>query len=414
MKKFAVVLAVLALFAGSALAGTYRETEIGDLGYPEFSVEGAGNQGCTEMEFLRTDDLNYETQPIFSIHAEFLPVAGKQDEMSVFLNGKSEPVSILKPKDFINGWARVRLPFSELKNENNLNTCIRVGDTATKITIHNDSKIGYYSKPDFESDGAFYIKVTPASPDFLDEFRVDVVLRNYGNEDSNIVLKYRKDYLERETPETQLVRGKTIINTIIEKCTERDSGGKCTNPHEVSFSYYLRPKVIGMISLLPAIVEYTNNFGELSVVESNRPNVIIREPEIKVKAFVQIPEQEVIVGQTIDAKIIVTNEGNRTLQNIEVRMLNNRLGIAGSDKAFIDVLQGKETKEFGFNLKALEAGKQEIGCDITYLDQNVFRTRCTPAFAEVKQPFIPIELIAAGLITLIAAAFFGYIYWIKK
>ena len=228
------------------------------------------------------------------------------------------------------------------------------------------------------------------------------------------IVKKSKDYLERETPETQLVKGKTIMSTLIEKCTERDELGKCIKPHEVSFSYYLRPKLKGMISLLPAIAEYENPFGELTVLESNRPNVIIREPEIKVKAFVQIPDQEIIEGQNIGAKIIVTNEGAKALQNIEVKVLNNRLGLYGSDKALIDVLGSKETKEYPFTLKAVEVGRQEIGCDVTYLDQNLLSTGCVSAFVDVKKPYIPIEVIAGGLLTIAAAAFLVYLYWFKK
>src|SRR3989344_3474779 len=414
MKKIAIFLAMLVMFAAPAFAGTFKETSIRSLGYGEFEIEGANQKGCTEVEFLRTTDLNYETQPIFSLHSEFIPLAGKQDEIEVFFNNSLEPVASLKPNDFLDGWARVRLPFSEFSEKNHINICVGTGESGTKIVIHNDSIIGYYSKANFEDEGAFYISVTPPSPDLLDEFRVDVVLKNLGTEDANVVLKYRKDYLERETPETQLVKGKTIMSTLIEKCTERDELGKCIKPHEVSFSYYLRPKLKGMISLLPAIAEYENPFGELTVLESNRPNVIIREPEIKVKAFVQIPDQEIIEGQNIGAKIIVTNEGAKALQNIEVKVLNNRLGLYGSDKALIDVLGSKETKEYPFTLKAVEVGRQEKGRDVTYLDQNLLSTGCVSAFVDVKKPYIPIEVIAGGLLTIAAAAFLVYLYWFKK
>ena len=414
MKRFVLVLAVLVMFVTGAGALTYRETALRGLGYTNFEVEGIEAQDCTGVEFIKTTDLNYELQPIFSLHTEFLPLAGKQDEINIFFNNSLEPIAALKPKNFLNGWARVTLPFSKFEEKNHINFCVRTGEIGNKIVIHNDSTIGYYSKADFDEEEAFYIKVTPLSPDLLDEFRVDVVLRNFGTEDANVVLKYRKDYLERETPETLLVKGKTILMTQIEKCSERDELGRCTNPHEVTFAYYLRPKIKGMISLLPAIVEYANPFGETIAFESNRPNVIIREPEIKVKAFVQIPEQEIIEGQNIGAIIIVTNEGARTLQNIEVKVLNNRLGLSGSDKALIDVLAGKETKEFPFTLKAIEAGKHEIGCTITYLDQNLLKTGCTSAFVDVKKPYIPIEVIAGALLTIAAAAFFAYLYWIKK
>ena len=78
------------------------------------------------------------------------------------------------------------------------------------------------------------------------------------------------------------------------------------------------------------------------------------------------------------------------------------------------MLAGKETNEFPFTLKAVEAGKQEIGCNITYLDQNLLKTGCTSAFVDVKKPYIPIEVLAGALLTIAAAAFFAYLYWIKK
>ncbi|MBI2597716.1 MAG: hypothetical protein HYW50_00805 [Candidatus Diapherotrites archaeon] len=375
MKHFLVFLIFFVLIASFAGAATVLETKLSDLGYSDFSVEKQGETNCLNVQFNPPSDLNHEVYGIVSVHAEFLPTTSKKSLIAVFLNGKK--VGSVTSVDFADSLARFNVRQGEIVEENLLKICGTTSFETQRIKIFSDSTIGYYFKPDFEKEGAFELLVFPQEPNVLEEFKVTAILKNFGSESTDVILNYRKDELEKETPETELVKGETTTTRTISACAKRAPDSSCIEPSEVRFEYLLRPKIVGPISLLPAIAEFQNPFGETVFLESDRPIVKIVEPEVKIKPFVSVQKEQFLPGEKTAAKLIITNEGKDPLFNLFLKIeIDGLTLLRGAESETIEVIKAGESIEREYTLSAIEPGEFSIGCSIDHLDYSVVESNC--------------------------------------
>jgi len=399
---------IFSSFVNSIVLG---ETAFSDLGQSNFELDEQNSTKCFETLFSPTVDLNKEIYSIASVHAEFLPISGKKSFVEVFLN--NEMIGSLKSTEFLNGFGRYNIEQGKVLQENVIKICATTSFEVSKINILNDSMVGYYKKSDFKKEGAFQIIVEP-EPRFLEEFVVKGVLKNFGSEDSDVILKYRKDELEKETPETELIKGETKISRTILMCQTRNDQGDCIEPGIVEFEYKMRPKLIGPISLLPAIVEFENLFGETIILESNRPAIRIVEPEIKIKPFIQIEKEQFLVGEKVDLRLLITNEGQNPLFNLSLKLGTNGLELLkGSSSEIIEIIQENETISREFTFSSIEARTFTLGCSIDYLDYNVVQSACNEVVIEYNDPAYDITLLGAGVLVLLSIVIYVYIH-LKK
>ncbi len=399
-------------FANSALSATIFETTFADLGHQDFLVEAPLESGCIEVPFIPSVDLNSEVFGIASVHAEFSPTASKKSTVEVFLN--EEKIGSIKSMDFANGFGRYNIPQEKILEENSLKICATTFFETTKIKIFNDSKIGYYQMPDFEKTGAFELHSNEPAPKIFEEFTVTAVLKNFGSESADVLLKYRKDELEKETPETELLKGTTQVRGTVPACKKRAADTSCIEPGMVEFNYQLRPKLVGPISLLPSTVEFANPFGETVLIESDRPTIWIVEPEIKIKPFIQVQKEQFTAGEKATAKLLIANEGHDPLYNLFVKVQPSGLNIlSGNETETIELIQPSETISREITLSTVEAGQFEVGCSIDYLDYNVVLSKCAPVTLEFKQPGIDITIAAAFILVLVSVGIYGHLHFKK-
>lgn len=413
MKKVFLVFCILAL-AAHVFAATLSETHLSELGIEELSVDGANSESCREFEFLRAGDFGPEKYAIFSLHAQFLPVASRESTAVVSLNG--EELKTIKSTSFVNEFARIDLPHEKLIEKNELKVCLKTSFTTTKAVFLNDSMVGYYLKPDFSKQDSFLItEISPQSPLVFQEFRVKAVLKNYGSEDAQVVLKYRRDSLEKETPETELVKGKTVVPALVQKCIERNEQNECIEPGQASIEFFLRPKIVGPITLLPAVAEFENEFGEMQLIESNRPSMVIREPEIKLRAFLKTESEEFFAGQPLNAKLVLVNDGITPLFNLIVKIKADGIEVSETQKTHsFEFIGQKQVIEKDVVLTPTAAGTFLAGCEIEYLDLEFEKGQCDDKTLEVKEPSISSSIISAALLFLIAGGTAIYIFYLKK
>ncbi len=411
LEKFFFVYFALFL-TGTVFAATISETTFAGLGHQGFVLEAPKDTGCFDVPFAENIDSNYEVYGVISIHADFSPIASKKSVVDVFLN--NEKIGSVKSIDFANGFARYNTPQGKILEENDLRICAASSFETTKIEILSDSKIGYYLKPDFEKPEAFELHVNEPSPRVLEEFTVTATLRNFGSEPANVLLKYRKDSLEKETPETELLKGQTQVTGVIPACKIRAADASCTQPGEVEFNYQLRPKLVGPISLLPSTVEFENPFGEIVLVESDRPTIWIVEPEIKIKPFISVEKEQFISGEKANARLLITNEGHNPLYNLYVRLDSGSLAmLKGTPAETIEIILPNETISREFMLSTVDRGTFGLGCSIDYLDYNVMQSRCENVALEFKNPSIDITIAAAFVLVLISVGIYAYLHFKK-
>jgi len=409
MRLFFVVLLVL-LLANAAFATVLEEVPFNTLGHEDFIIEGTNQSNCTEIEFFNFSDLNNAINPVLSLHVEFLPIQSKDSQVTIFLNSQYKELAELRGTDFHDGWARVEVDNNKLMEKNMLKVCGKTSQAVTGLQIKSDSLIGFYLKPDFRKENAFTLSVPEKSIKLGEEFEVKATLHNYGEVGTALLLKYRREELERETPETELVRGDTRLDAFVPKCSERDSNGACISPGEIEFSYFLRPEKAGQISLLPSIAEYTNIFGETEVIESDRPNIFVEEPEKKIRAFIRLEKGTYNAGESADFTLIVSNISTEPVPNVGVFL--NAFGlevVQGKRSETIELLQPKESIERSFKVTSNSSGKFDVGCKITYLEEELIESECLAAPIEFKEKSIDLGIVAGAFLFIVGAAVFIYI-----
>lgn len=405
------ILVVFAL-ATMAFGETLSETVLGDAGFEDFAVEGQNTEKCREVQFISTAPVNPDAFAVFSANVEFFPVASSESLVTVFLNGAK--ISEVEAENFTNGFARVELPKNKTLETNKLKVCLKTSYSTTKMVLKKESFVGDYLKPDFSESSAFRLSIEPYLPRLFEEFKVTATLKNSGSQDAIVTLKYRKDHLENETPETSLVKGKTIIENVkVEKCRERKENGECSSPGTVSFEYYLRPKISGTITLLPAIAEFENIFGEKTVLESNRPFVTITVPAVKIRSFISVPKKEYVAGEKATLLLVMSNDSFTPALNVTGKIEpTNNLQAQGEKSFLFDSIEGKQTVEKEFSVTSAQPGVFEVDCSVVLADGT--KLPCEKATIEFKEPGFSPQIAGGIVLLLIGAVVYGYIFYIRK
>jgi hypothetical protein len=409
--KYGILIAFALIIPIIVGANTISEYSLEELGYAGIEATNMEEFECLDAEILNVDT-NNSVYTVLSIHAEFVPISDGKAIVRTYLNDAN--ISELKPEDFSDGWARIILPREKQEQVNSIRICGKASLTISKIRIFNDSKIGLYFKEDFSREHSFSQEVSNPTPAPGEEFTVRAILRNYGSKESYAEIRYRKENLDEWLPSIEVLKGKTSAEGIIPKCIERNEQEECVVPGELRIEYTARVKKPLKLTLFPAVAQYENVFGEKKQIESNRLNMEITEPEIKIEASM-LPEKNTLkTGEKTRAIITIKNNGTSALYNLSVELNNEEMiEIEGKEQWLIKEIKAGELKEYDLNITSVVSGISEIGCTISYLDYNVTETRCKNAEIVFEQAELNPAILAGAGLLIIGIVIYAY-FALKK
>ncbi|MDD5147850.1 MAG: hypothetical protein PHH08_00115 [Candidatus ainarchaeum sp.] len=395
--------------AGTACAETVFEKTFGEFGAENFSVDSPNSTACTFVDFSFPQDQNVfakENYPILSLDAGFSPVASEAAKIDVNLNGI--PISETGATGFKcesqNCWSRIWLGKQYLgAGSNRLNICLHSSSTTTKISLSNASKIGLYKTAQFGKNYPFktadYFTTTAEKEEVVigDTDKITVTLHNAGSGPADIELKYARPIAE-EKKAFVFIEGKAYAQGTIEP-----NG-------DIKIEYIIKPRVLGPITLPPAAVYYSNEFGEQEVIFSSQATIKVREPEKKVDAFIGKEKEINQLGQAVPLTLNVTSRGKDKLYNLEVSIETPpEINILGQKTRTIESIAPGETVKLNFEATASQGGTFDIGCRLVYSDLNFTEVKCENSKLVFEQPGIGIEIIAAIILVIIGIAVYVYI-----
>lgn len=390
----------LALLAFAA-AGISAEQSFKDSGYPDFFVEGANKRLCNEYVFVKPQMASDE-YPLLSLKAEFMPVKEGKAEIDVFLNG--ERLSRLTAESFYCSdsgcWARLNIEKEKILEENRAAVCMETGNSITKIKLTNESKIGGYRMPVFLLKD-FVKSVDNQRPFVGNTVNVKVSLKNSGSREANVELRHVRSIVEEtiEKPEIQEI-GNTYFFGAIKPGETRE------------LNYKVKFTKAEPLSLPPAIVYYTNIFGEPQQLFSDVTDIIVLEHESTLKPEI-IAEQLNEVGRLAKVTIAVKNQSLQAVSNAELAIqLPAGIQLAeGNEKQTITSIQPQEIKYFDYVVTAGNEGSFELGCRMTYITASVESPECGKTLIFFKQPAINPLVIGAVILTLLGVMIYFYLYY---
>ncbi|HZX20025.1 MAG TPA: hypothetical protein VFF13_03355 [archaeon] len=408
--KHSLLFASIILLSYITVAGTVEEFSFKSQGYQDFYIEGFDSYDCKQYDFVFNSDINATVFPIFSLDFEFLPKPGKDAKITVFLND-GNAIAELKPGiEKQTGKTRIWLPKEKLKSQNNIKVCGQTAFTANQVRIVADSTLGIYTTPYFPKENGFVLELEKHSLIVGEPFRMEAIARNYGSEDAQVELTYRRGELEENTPEITILSGKTTNNGVVPKCERRDDLGECIKPGEYKIVYTASANRAVPFSLLPAIMTFENIFGETSKIETNRPEVEAFEHAHILSAQIFLDNDSPFAGDVIPIVLNVKNIGNVPVSNVVVK-LDTGLEVIGGESKTIGVVEPGKTEKVEFSAKGLIEGEYTLGCSVSYNQKTL---ECSEGTVSLEAPsLLSNELLFGLAFVLIAIAVFSYFYFKK-
>ena len=391
--RYGILLLLLLIALSFASALTVEEKTFSQTVYDDFVVSGANKEKCEEIAFVRVNDENYT---ILSVHADFMPNAtGRIAGIGVYVNDANSALTFLQVSNFLNSWARVILPKSELGEKNKIRLCAKTSDVVTEIRILNDSIIGTYKIADFSKEGAFTKTVDNASPEVGEEVKVTVKLHNYGNEETFVTIKHIAENVEM--PEVEITRGET------EKSSWVAPGG------EIAMEYYIKANVAIRMSLPYAIASYKNTFGEVVKLASTMPDLDVKGIEQKLFALLLTESSTSKTGERTKVTIAVKNKSTEAIRDVFVSIsLPNEIALEGTNAKSIPIIEPNESISLAFYVSAQKPGAYRVGCNLLYDSVPFACEKITLTFEELG---ISYAIVAGAVLLAIGLAIYMYLYF---
>ncbi len=405
MKKTLLILSLI-LFSCITAASIVQEFSFKNQGYQDFYIKDMNVEQCKSFDFIYTGEVNGKTFQIISLKSGITQIPKSTAKITVFFNGAQ--VAELVQNDFSDGLARITLPEAVMKENNTIKICGETSENANTIKIFADSKFGVYSGAYFPQGRGYEMQLETYAPYVGVPFKITAVARNFGTEDAQVSLSYRKAELERAAPEVSVLDGETSKNGIVPKCSKWDSRGNCSAPGEFSISYFIVAHKAVPFTLLPSVMRFTNVFGEGQSMLTNRPDLGAVEPPHKISVKVALDNDKLYTGESIPLKITVQNTSKENVQGIVV-IPKTGLEVAGESAKTLGALSPTQSEDAIFRVKGLAAGNYVLGCTAEYGS----RTLECETTTVTLQKGIGIEVISSIVLALISLAVFAYFYFKK-
>jgi len=399
------LLLMLVLAGYITMAATITESTFSTAGASDFYINGFDSNGCKDYVFDYTGKIDPKNFHILSLSASFSPNLKSNASIRVEFNG--EQIVTLRQKDVQTPLARIYVPDELVQQKNSIKICATTSASVNQIKIGADSIFGVYSGPYFPRDKGLELELETYSPYAGVPFNAQAVARNFGTQDIEVLLTYRKQELEENTPEVSILKGETSKRGIVPSCTKRDSSEKCTSPGEYRIGYSMVANKAVPMTLLPALITYTNVFGEEENLLSNRPSIGAQQLPHKLSVKIALQKDKLSTGENIPIKIKVQNISKERVGRIELSV-NSGLEIAQNVQV-IDGLEAGQESEALFSAKSLQAGNYALGCVAKYESREL---ECDTTTLTLQQG-LDGRFIGSLVFALIACVVFAYFY-LKK
>jgi len=412
------------MFAFFSQAQILNSASFADRGYPDFTVDGKNKLECTEYVFLRDLNITTEEQPykytMLSLHVGAFPVSKGLAEVSVYINDNDQN-NVFKKLDLKRNpkeWYRMVIPADLLGTNNTIKVCAQTTEEITKLQIFSDSLISTHLMPDFEATGAFTIETSDPKPVVGEQFKVIVVLKNYGSEGTTADLRYRKEQWDEFMPTITFIKGPTSYQKEMPACIQRDAGGNCTKPSQFGFEYIVKANKPVEMTFIPAVVSFINDFGEETTVQSSTAKIKARLPERNLSSFFIASKEnisDVPAGTTVPFTLGIKNESMDPALDVLVAVdFPGEIMVQGKQSNVISEIKPKETVYLSYEVKSANPGKYSLGCMVRFMQFPETISKCDVLDINFVQPAVSPMIILGIVLLLAGAAVFGYINYVRK
>ncbi len=394
-KEVLFILFAATLLATGAQALVISETNLATSGFSPITISSPSKIACDEFSFAPfTGYLENGNDTVLTLNVETSPIYDPDANATIILN--DEIFQTIYSKDLLeNGNVHVLIPAEkQLSGTNTIRVCGATSSESQSLHVSNATFIGLYQQPRFDSVEAFQTRIAGSEPVLGEPIDIELYLTNLGGEAANVNIDYRKyelDYIP-------LLKGETgFTGTILPGETKK-------------LSYNIKPLRAVSILLPPAVLTYTNIFGETIVQESTRPFLLVEAPEFNVRAAFLIPQVRVNVNEPLHVQWVAQNDGIVSVEGIRATYTVYPEGTITPSTTTIETLSPAKAVTQNFTVTFSKPGIYTLGCYLSPRADPTLTTSCQSATIEVIEPNTGITLLFSLLLLIIAIAVYAYIY----
>ncbi len=385
------------MIGANVTALVLEEQSLTENGFNPISITQSSTNQCEFFSFVPFGEFDESgNDTVLRLHTNFLPSFEEDANVSVYVNGETEPLVVWYPKDIHSDsqFASVIIPAdTQTSPQTILQICGTTSPSSDSLSV-DAGTIGLYQQARFDEPGSFATIIAGENPLLGEEIPIQVVLTNNGGEATFVNVDYRKYELEY----VPLLKGETGFQTNI-------------LPGQTKIiTYMIKPLRSVSILLPPAVLTYTNIFGEKIVQESERAFLLVAAPEFNVKGAFLVPQNRIKVNESMNVEWVVQNEGITSLEGIEAQFFVRPEGIISPASTSIDSLSPSDAESQLFTVTFPNAGMYELGCTLTSKENPQLTASCQSVIIEVVEDTAGITLLFSLLLLLIAVSVYAYIY----
>ncbi len=394
-KNILFILATIALLATGAHALVLSETTLSTSGFNGLILTGPSQTVCDDFTFTPFTAYTAEgNDTVLTLNVETNPVSDPDSNVTVFLN--DEKFQTIYSRDLLeNGNIHILIPAeNQVSETNTIRVCGATSSESQSLRVSRDTKIGLYQQPRFNTINSFQTLIAGTKPELGEPIDIELYLTNLGGEAVNVNIDYRKYELDY----VPLLKGETgFTGTILPGETKK-------------LSYNIKPLRAVSILLPPAVLTYTNIFGEKIVQESTRPYLLVEGPEFNVRAAFLVPQIRVNVNEPVQVQWVAQNDGIVAVNGVKATYTVYPEGTINPSSTTIDSLSPAKAVTQNFTVTFSKPGIYTLGCYLSPNADPTLTTNCQSATIEAIEPNTGITLLFSLLVLLIAIVVYAYIY----
>ncbi|MEM4326557.1 MAG: hypothetical protein QXZ13_00080 [Candidatus Diapherotrites archaeon] len=397
-------LVVLVFLAPIILATPIEVKSLEELGYKDFYVNEFNTYYCKEYSLSFQNDVNAFVFPIMQISSEIQGYPNGTEELRIYLNNNLvEELDFFEP---VNN-KLVYFPKEMWEKNNTLKVCIKTSFNINKIGFLAKTRIGLFESYYFPKEDGFKLELETYEPILGKQFKISAVAKNYGSKDLDVSIYYRKSELEKVLKELSILKGETAKKGVVPKCEKRNENNECIKPGVLKLSYDAVANKAIQMSILPAVMEFTDVFGNKQILLSNRPEVYVKEPQKDIMAEIVMKKDKIPKNQVFEVSVLLKNISEKEINDIKVD-LDTPQGKISQNVARISK---NEIMEVKYNIKIEEAGNYDLGCEVFYNENKI---ECKKTNLIITNEFVNVETIMGILLGLIGLGVLAYFYFKKE
>ncbi len=397
--KFLFIGLFLLAFCLSTSALVLQEKTANEVSFEGLSLvyaPGAANENCSIFPMPALDTSTPATDTVVSLPVSFALQEDSDSNVTVFAN--TVFVHVIRAKEVSNlGFARVILP-NDLAEGNPIRICVSPGKPGQMVSVSAEGmKIGTYLEPRFDNEGDFVTLLATNNPVLGQEIPIEVHIRNSGGEAVVAHVNFRKYDLSY----IPLLKGTTEFD-----------GEIAPNETKV-IRFTIKPLKPTQLLLPPAILTYTNVFGETVTLPSTRAYVDVHVPAFNVTGIFLADRTQGIVNQPLTVRWLAKNEGLNPLYGLMVLFTPSDGGRVSPSSLVIAQLLPQKAESRDLTVVFSEPGTYTIECEIHPPGDTTLRAGCAPMTLEVVEDRTGLAIVLSLLVVLVAVGVYAYIYYYR-